>query len=133
MSQEELFEKYVSATLTLEDKEELKEVLKNDEKAGRKFAEYIQDTAMYLSVAEELALHDKAVDLDKVGKATTASFKVHKSTSRTTLMAQNNSKTAVRVALAIAAAFVVAGVLFFNYVKNSKHVGGYSFSKEYLS
>ncbi|MCM8543196.1 MAG: hypothetical protein NE328_23205, partial [Lentisphaeraceae bacterium] len=61
MSQEELFEKYISATLTLEDKEELKEVLKNDKKAGREFAEYIQDTAMYLSVAEELALHEKAV------------------------------------------------------------------------
>lgn len=122
MSQEELFEKYISATLTLEDKEELKEVLRNDEKAGRKFAEYIQDTAMYLSVAEELALHDKAVDLDKVGKSTTASFKVHKSTSRTTMMTQNNSKTAFRVAMAIAASFIVVGVLFFNFVKNSRHV-----------
>ena len=122
MSQEELFEKYISATLTLEDKEELKEVLKNDKKAGREFAEYIQDTAMYLSVAEELALHEKAVDLDKVSKSSTASFKVHKSASRTTMMAQNNSKTAIRVAMAIAAAFVVAGVLFFNFMKSSRHV-----------
>lgn len=122
MSQEELFEKYISATLTLEDKEELKDLLRSDKKAGREFAEYIQDTAMYLSVAEELALHEKAVDLHKSTKANIASFKVHKSTSRTTVMAQSNSKTAVRVAMAIAAAFVVVGVLFFNFVKNSNHV-----------
>ena len=122
MSQDELFEKYISATLTLEDKEELKDLLRNDKEAGRHFAEYIQDTAMYLSVAEEFALHDKAVDFDKVRKAATASFKVHKSTGRTTMMSQNNSKTAVRVAMAVAAAFVVVGVLFFNFIKSSRHV-----------
>ena len=120
MSQEELFQKYISATMTLEDKEELKELLKNDKKAGRKFAEYIQDTALYLSVAEEMALHQKAVDLDKVGKA--ASFKVHKSTTKTTAFTQQKSKTGLRVVLAIAAMFAVAGVLFFNYMKNSLHV-----------
>ena len=120
-SQEELFERYVSATMTLEDKEELKDLLRNDQEAGRRFGEYMEDTASYLSLAEEMALEKKAVALDRENKSTTASFRVHKS-KRTASFQQPKSKTALRVVLAMAAAFTVAGILFFNYIKSSRHV-----------
>ena len=120
-SQEKLFERYISASMTAKDKEELKDLLRNDSEAGGKFGEYIEDTASYLSLAEEMALEKKAVVLDRVNKSTTASFKVHKS-KRTASFQQPKSKTAARVIMAIAASFVVAGILFFNYVKSSRHV-----------
>ena len=122
MSQEELFEKYISATMTLEDKDELKELLKSDKEAGREFAEYIQDTALYLSVAEELKLHQRAVDLDNNRRSATANFKVHKAATGRHTVQPETSKTGSRVVLAIAAAFTVCGILFFNYVKQSNHV-----------
>ena len=123
MSQEELFEKYISATMTLEDKDELKELLKSDKEAGKKFAEYIQDTALYLSVAEELKLHQRAVDLDNNRRSASANFKVQKAaTGRYATVQPEVSKTGSRVILAIAAAFTICGILFFNYLKQSSHV-----------
>jgi len=120
-AQEELFQRYASATMTLEDKEELKDLLKNDTKAGEDFGKYLQDTSAYISLAEEMALEKKAVAIDKVSKTATASFKVHKS-KRTTSFQKAKSKTGARVFMAVAAAFVVAGILFFNFLKSSRHV-----------
>ena len=116
-----LFERYITATMTLEDREELKELLRSDVNAAEEFGEYIQETASCLSLAEELALEKKAVALDRVNKSATASFKVHKA-PRTAAFQQPKSKTAARVMMAIAASFVIAGILFFNYLKSARHV-----------
>ena len=56
MNEEELFDKYLSATMTGEDREELKNLLKTDESAGERFRNHVEETALYVAVAEDLQL-----------------------------------------------------------------------------
>ena len=118
----ELFRRYISAAMEPGDKETLKDLLKNDEQAGLRFAEFIEDTSLYVSVAEELDMKDCAVKIEEAKTfQQNASLKVKK--NRLKKVRSGKSKTATRVLLSIAAAFVISGVLFFKYLKDFKNVG----------
>ena len=118
----QLFERYISATMEQGDKETLKELLRHPE-SSRRFAEFIEDTAIYVSVAEDMDVKDCAVKIQQAKSfQQNASLKVTKRRTRKS-SGSKNSKTAMRVLLSVAAAFVISGVLFFQYLKDNKQIG----------
>ena len=120
MNEEELIDRYLSASMTQENKSELKRLFTEDADFSDRFRNYVEDTAIYISLADELKMR-KAFES---GNVSTAKMKVSKSR-----IAQNNLKivdapqksSAVKYVAAIAAMLTVCatGVAMFLQSENT--------------
>ena len=117
MREEELFERYISASMEAADSSALKELLKNDSAASRRFVEFIEDTAHYISIAEEMGSKESA---KKARIGDTFSVNREKYKKDNVLSRRKNIK---RLILSIAALTTIVGVLFSQYLKELKTVG----------
>ncbi|MCM8530760.1 MAG: FecR domain-containing protein [Lentisphaeraceae bacterium] len=58
MTEEELFDRYLTASITADEQEQLKGLLKEDSEAGDRLSQHITETAMYVSIAEDFRMYN---------------------------------------------------------------------------
>jgi len=111
MNNEELFEKYVSATLSEAECESLKVLLRDDPRAARDFACYVDETALMVSVAEES--QQQQVPEGSANNRTRRPQKRRESALR----------LAIKVFVPLAAMLVIGAYVLVDYVQNQKAIG----------
>lgn len=119
MTEEKLFDRYLTASITAEEQEQLKTLLKGDSEAGDRLSRHISETAMYITVAEDFRMQS-VFETKKP---------VRFNTNRTT---QNNIRVTVEkpqrkfngVFLAgIAATILFGGLIFAQFVSQNSIIG----------
>ena len=72
MNEEELIDRYLSASMTQEDKSELKRLFTKDSGFSDRFRNYVEDTAIYISLAERAQMRQAF----EIVNTTTSTMKV---------------------------------------------------------
>ena len=119
MTEEEMFDRYLTASLTVDEQEELKLQLQSDPEVGDRLSLHINETAMYVSVAEDFRMRSTFENKKPVR------FNTSRLTQNTIRVASDKPQRKLNgVFLAgIAATILFGGLIFAQFISQNSIIG----------
>ncbi|MCM8536684.1 MAG: FecR domain-containing protein [Lentisphaeraceae bacterium] len=119
MTEEELFDRYLTASMTVEEQEQLKSLLKDDSAACDRLSQHINETAMYVSIAEDFRMQS-AFETKKPVRFNTS--RITQNSIRVASEKPQRKLNGVFLA-GIAATILFGGLIFAQFVSQNSIIG----------
>ncbi|MCH2208273.1 MAG: FecR domain-containing protein [Lentisphaerales bacterium] len=138
MNEEELIDRYLSATMTAEDQAEIKRLFKEDKGFSDRFCTYVEETSIYIAVADDLKIRQayEAANAPKPASVRVTRGRITQNNLKVAEFKKKSNTSHYIFAMAATIAICAAGLAAFfqsqNVVGNSANIAALSIERSII-